>query len=91
MWLAIVVSACLMAISARVWFLVNASDWNRTSRFIMLSMITSKIGSGESQLRVHPTIGLKRAARSLAKALTASIAVVFSGFLTHSQTLKGSK
>jgi hypothetical protein len=80
-----------MAISVRVRFLVKAADWNRTSKVIMLSMITSKIGSGESQLRVHPTMGSKRAARSLAKALTASIAVLFSGFLTYGQTLMESK
>jgi len=94
MWIladAIVVSACFMAISVRVRFPVKAADWKRTSKVIMLSMITSKIGSEEFQLRVHPTIGLKRAARSLAKALTASIAFVFSGFLTHDQTLKESK
>lgn len=46
-----------------------------------ISRRTSKTGSGESQLRVQPTMGLKRPARSLANALTASIAVEFSGFL----------
>lgn len=35
------------------------------------------VGSDVSQLRVHPTVGLNRAARSLAKALTPSIAVWF--------------
>src|SRR5882762_3705745 len=56
--------------------------WSRTSRFIILSMMTSNsVGSTVSQLRVHPTIGLNRAASADANAFTACNAVVFCGFL----------
>lgn len=46
----------------------------RTSRFIMLSMMTWKLVPEESQLRVHPTVGSNLFARISANPLMISAA-----------------
>lgn len=46
--------------------------WSSISR---MQRTVKSVGSSVSQLLVHPTVGLKRAAKSVAKAFTASIAV----------------
>lgn len=45
------------------------------------NLTVKSVGSAVSQLRVHPTIGLNRLARSVANWFTASIAVWLLGFL----------
>ncbi len=63
---------------------MRLAETYKTSRFIILSMITvNRLGSLESQLRVHPTTGLYRFARYVAKELIAAIAVSLEEFLVQ--------